>query len=35
LVGSNQIGELERQFGITWNGSQWILPQDLGYLRAN
>ena len=35
LVGSNQIGELERQFGITWNGSQWILPQELGYLRAN
>ena len=35
LVGSNQIGELERQFGITWNGDQWILPQELGYLRAN
>jgi hypothetical protein len=34
LVGSNQIGELERQFGITWNGDNWILPQELVYLRA-
>ena len=35
LVGSNQLGRLERQFGITWKGNQWILPQELVYLRAN
>jgi hypothetical protein len=35
LVGSNQLGRLERQFGITWSGDQWILPQELSYLRAN